>query len=183
MCWVMPPASPATTSVSRIASSSDVLPWSTWPMIVTTGGRSTRSLVVVLEGRLVVDVVAGVDDLDLLVELVGEDLDRVVGQRLGERRHLAERHQLLDDLGHRDAEVLGDVLDGRAGVDPDDVGARLRARCRAARSSRRRCRGGAGRAGAARRGGPLRAAAGTAGAAGAAGPPPGRRGGARPASR
>ena len=43
MCWVMPPASPAATSVSRIASSSEVLPWSTWPMIVTTGGRSTRS--------------------------------------------------------------------------------------------------------------------------------------------
>ena len=43
MCWVMPPASPAATSVERIASSSDVLPWSTWPMIVTTGGRSTRS--------------------------------------------------------------------------------------------------------------------------------------------
>ncbi len=43
MCCVMPPASPAATSVSRIASSSDVLPWSTWPMIVTTGGRWIRS--------------------------------------------------------------------------------------------------------------------------------------------
>ncbi len=43
MCWVIPPASPAATSVSRIASSSEVLPWSTCPMIVTTGGRSTRS--------------------------------------------------------------------------------------------------------------------------------------------
>ena len=43
MCWVIPPASPATTSVWRIASSSEVLPWSTWPMIVTTGGRSARS--------------------------------------------------------------------------------------------------------------------------------------------
>ena len=43
MCWVMPPASPAATSVSRMASSSDVLPWSTWPMIVTTGGRAARS--------------------------------------------------------------------------------------------------------------------------------------------
>ena len=42
MCWVMPPASPAATSVSRIASSSEVLPWSTWPMIVTTGGRGAR---------------------------------------------------------------------------------------------------------------------------------------------
>src|SRR6266540_2751514 len=41
MCWVMPPASPAATSVERIASKSDVLPWSTWPMMVTTGGRET----------------------------------------------------------------------------------------------------------------------------------------------
>ena len=39
MCCVIPPYSPATTSVSRIASSSRVLPWSTWPMTVTTGGR------------------------------------------------------------------------------------------------------------------------------------------------
>ena len=62
------------------------------------------------------------DDLDLLVELVGEDLDRVVGQRLRERRHLAEAHELLDDLGDGDAEVLGDVLDRRAGVDLDEVG-------------------------------------------------------------
>ena len=43
----------------------------------------------VLEDRLDLDVVGGVDDLDLLVELVGEHLDRVVGQRLRERRHLA----------------------------------------------------------------------------------------------
>ena len=43
MCCVMPPASVSTTDVSRIASSSVVLPWSTWPMIVTTGGRSARS--------------------------------------------------------------------------------------------------------------------------------------------
>ena len=39
MCCVMPPASPATTLALRMKSSSDVLPWSTWPMIVTTGGR------------------------------------------------------------------------------------------------------------------------------------------------
>ena len=68
----------------------------------------------VLEHRLDLDVVGGVDDLDLLVELVGQHLDRVVGERLRERRHLAERHQLLDHLGHRHAEVLGDVLDRRA---------------------------------------------------------------------
>ena len=46
MCWVMPPASPAATLVWRMASSSDVLPWSTWPMMVTTGARvsSTSSV-------------------------------------------------------------------------------------------------------------------------------------------
>ena len=43
MCCVMPPASVSTTAVSRIASSSVVLPWSTWPMIVTTGGRASSA--------------------------------------------------------------------------------------------------------------------------------------------
>lgn len=44
MLWVMPPASPAATDVFRRASRSVVLPWSTCPMIVTTGGRGTASL-------------------------------------------------------------------------------------------------------------------------------------------
>ena len=39
MCWVMPPRSPAATSVDRMASSRLVLPWSTWPMTVTIGAR------------------------------------------------------------------------------------------------------------------------------------------------
>ena len=39
MCWVMPPASWLATSVLRKASRSEVLPWSTWPITVTTGGR------------------------------------------------------------------------------------------------------------------------------------------------
>ncbi len=43
MCWVMPPASRSATRAERIASSSVVLPWSTWPMTVTTGARVTRS--------------------------------------------------------------------------------------------------------------------------------------------
>ena len=122
MCWVIPPASPAATSVSRIASSSDVLPWSTWPMIVTTGGRGSSSLVLVVEDGLADQLVGGVHDLDLLAELGGEHADRLVGQRLRQRRHLAEAHQLADHLGHGDAEVLGDALDRRAGVDPDQVG-------------------------------------------------------------
>ena len=43
MCWVMPPDSPEATAVSRMASSRLVLPWSTWPMIVTIGARVMRS--------------------------------------------------------------------------------------------------------------------------------------------
>ena len=44
MCCVMPPASPCATLLDRSRSSSVVLPWSTWPMIVTTGGRSGSEL-------------------------------------------------------------------------------------------------------------------------------------------
>ena len=42
MACVMPPASSAATAAARMRSSSDVLPWSTWPMTHTTGGRVTR---------------------------------------------------------------------------------------------------------------------------------------------
>jgi hypothetical protein len=42
MCWVIPPASWAATSVLRMASRSEVLPWSTWPSTATTGGRGSR---------------------------------------------------------------------------------------------------------------------------------------------
>ena len=59
MCWVIPPASPAATSVSRIASSSEVLPWSTWPMIVTTGGAVDEVLVGVGELRFLGLLVGG----------------------------------------------------------------------------------------------------------------------------
>ena len=77
----------------------------------------------VVEGGLVVDLLAGVDDLDLLVELAGERGDRLVRERLGQGRHLALLHQLLDDLGARDAEALGDLAHGRAGVDLGRAGA------------------------------------------------------------
>ena len=119
MCWVMPPASPEATSVSRIASSSDVLPWSTWPMIVITGGRSISSSSRVLVDRLLLHVVRRGVERDLLVEALGEHLDGLVGERLRERGHLAELHQLLDDLGGGQLERLGDLLDGRARADGD----------------------------------------------------------------
>ena len=38
ICCVIPPASPAATDVLLKVSSRVVLPWSTWPIIVTTGG-------------------------------------------------------------------------------------------------------------------------------------------------
>ena len=40
----MPPASPDTTLAWRSASSSEVLPWSTWPITVTTGERGSVSV-------------------------------------------------------------------------------------------------------------------------------------------
>ena len=40
----MPPASPETTLAWRSASSSEVLPWSTWPITVTTGERGSVSV-------------------------------------------------------------------------------------------------------------------------------------------
>ena len=61
----MPPASVSTTDASRIASRSVVFPWSTWPMIVTTGGRGDEVLLAVVElGRLEL-LVGGVLDRDL----------------------------------------------------------------------------------------------------------------------
>lgn len=42
MCCVMPPASDAATWLFLRLSSRVVFPWSTCPMMVTTGGRGTR---------------------------------------------------------------------------------------------------------------------------------------------
>ena len=66
-------------------------------------GALDQILVGVVEDDLGGGLVLGVDDLDLLAELDAEQLDRVVGQRLGLGLHLAQLHQLLDDL--RDADV------------------------------------------------------------------------------
>ena len=118
MCWVMPPASPATTLALRMRSSSLVLPWSTWPMTVMTGGPGDRALVLVLvlevldaEDLLELDLLllAGVDEADLGADLGGEQLDHVVGERLGGRDHLALLHEEADDVG-RGAVQLGTEL-------------------------------------------------------------------------
>ena len=62
MCWVMPPASPAATSVERMASSSEVLPWSTWPITVTTGARAHEVLLGVVELLGALGLLLGVHD-------------------------------------------------------------------------------------------------------------------------
>ena len=59
-CCVMPPASFAATEVLRRVSSRVVFPWSTCPMMVTTGGRCLRlgsSSLITLDGRERVDTV------------------------------------------------------------------------------------------------------------------------------
>ena len=132
MCCVMPPASVSTTAVERIASSSVVLPWSTWPMIVTTGGRAERSASTSSTISLLL-VVGGVLDRHLALDLGRDQLDLLVRERLRRGPHLAEAHQDLDDLRHRHAERGGEVLDGDAGLDRDGPGrrrGRLRARGR-----------------------------------------------------
>ena len=126
MCWVMPPASVSTTADSRMASSSVVLPWSTWPMIVTTGGRSLSVVGGVLERDLLGLLVGRVADRDLALELAADQLDGLVAQRLRDLHHLAGRHHERDDLRRRDAELLGEVLDGDPGRDLDGTGRRLR---------------------------------------------------------
>ena len=141
MCCVIPPASVSTTAASRIASSSVVLPWSTWPMIVTTGGRGARSSSRVVVRRRLELLLGGVLDRDLALELRADDLDLLVGERLRRRPHLAEPHEDLDELGHRDAERLREVLDGDAGLDRDRPGRR---RCGRLARLRRRARAVAG---------------------------------------
>ena len=113
MCCVMPPASPLATRVRRIVSSSDVLPWSTWPMTVTTGGRGSASPtcaccdlgqqrvgIVELRGRR------------LVAHLLGEDHRRFLVEHLVDRHHRAHLHQRLDDLGSLHRHLVREVGDG-----------------------------------------------------------------------
>ena len=112
MCWVMPPASPATTSVERMASSSEVLPWSTWPMTVTTGARGTQ------RGRIVGDVeqafldVGFGDALDGVAEFLGDELGGVGVDHVVDLHHLALLHQKLDDVDGALGHAVGEFLDG-----------------------------------------------------------------------
>jgi hypothetical protein len=84
-------------------------------------GDDRRTLLEILRGVLELGLgdvlLGGRNDLDLAVERVGEHLDRLVGERLGERRHLPTLHQLLDQLRASQVERLGDLLHRRTGID------------------------------------------------------------------
>ena len=89
--------------------------------------RLERLLGVVERLRLLL-LVGGVLDRDLALDLRRDQLDLLVAQRLRRRAHLAEAHQDLDDLRHRDAERLREVADADAGLDGDGTGRRRRRR-------------------------------------------------------
>ena len=75
----------------------------------------------------------GVLDRHLALDLRGDQLHLLVGERLRGGPHLAEAHEHLDDLRHRDAERRRKVLDRDARLDRDGagrLGGRLRARRR-----------------------------------------------------
>ncbi len=111
MCWVMPPASPRTTSVERSASSRLVLPWSTWPMTVTTGGaaagrcrcRSRPRCPARRRSRHAAGAVA---------ELLHHQLGGVGVERLRDGRHHAHLHQRLHHVAGAGGHAGGQLLHG-----------------------------------------------------------------------
>ena len=78
----------------------------------------------VLEDLRQLLLVGGVLDRDLAVELGPDQLDLLVGERLGDLDHLAEAHHDLDQLRGRDAERLREVPDGDAGRNGRGTGRR-----------------------------------------------------------
>ena len=97
----MPPASPDTTLAWRSASSSEVLPWSTWPITVTTG-RTRLGI-----GGIVDDVeqafldVGGGDALDGVAHFLGDQLRGVGIDHVGDLVHRALLHQQPDHVDAR----------------------------------------------------------------------------------
>ena len=70
----------------------------------------------------VVDLFLGTLDRDGALKLGGNQLDCIVGQRLRDRDELAKAHHHLDDLGCRDAKLLGVLLDGHTTRHRDGAG-------------------------------------------------------------
>ena len=126
MCCVIPPASVATT-----VGLADRVEQRRLAVVDVAHDRDDRRarferLLGVVERLGLLVVVGGVLDRHLALELGGDQLDLFVGERLGRRPHLAEVHEDLDDVRHRDAERLREVADADAGFDGDGTGRRDR---------------------------------------------------------
>ena len=61
----------------------------------------------------------GVLYLDYALELLGQDHDGVIGERLGDGDHLPQLEQGLDELAGADLERFAQVFDARAALDLD----------------------------------------------------------------
>jgi hypothetical protein len=112
MCWVMPPASPETTLALRMASSSEVLPWSTWPMMVTTGGRGYHLAALVLDIEDAQFDVGFRDAADGVAEFTGDQLGQIGVDDVARLHHLAFLHQVLDHVDRAFGHALREFLDG-----------------------------------------------------------------------
>ena len=89
------------------------------------GRARDQGVGVVLEDDLLLFLVVRVLKDDLAGELGADQLDGLVGERHGECDHLTQAHHQRDDLGGRDAERLGQVLDRDAGRHLDGPGGNL----------------------------------------------------------
>ena len=80
---------------------------------VTHDGNDRRTRLQVLLGVMVDDgvLLLGRNHADLATHVVGDELDEVIGHGLGERQHLAEHEQALDDVVGLHAEQLGELGD------------------------------------------------------------------------
>ena len=87
-------------------------------LVVVVVGEDLADAETLLELDLL--LLAGVDQADLRAEVGGEQLDHVVGERLGGGDHLALLHEEADDVGRRAVELGPDVL-GRRGTLDDDL--------------------------------------------------------------
>ncbi len=114
MCWVMPPASPETTWVLRMASSSEVLPWSTWAH--DGDHRRARDEIagvvgVGLDEQPLLDVGLG-DAADRVAHVLGDDLGGVGLDDVGRLKDLALLHEVLDDVDGALRHAVGKLGDG-----------------------------------------------------------------------
>ena len=130
MCCVMPPLSPLTTSMPMMRSNSDVLPWSTWPRNVITGGRSTRSAgsssCCSKLGEHLVFQADRLLELDVDAQLGRHELRHFRIHDGGDRRHDAFVHQDPQDFARRHAGRFGQFANRARQLNGDVLLARRR---------------------------------------------------------